>query len=99
MKTTTATPGERAPRETQILHLAAAELCLIDRAAQASGKTRADFILSVACRAAEEELLDRAIFVVSRSAYAKFLARLDAPTEPNELLREAMRATPPWSKV
>ena len=66
---------------------------------QASGKTRTDFILSAARRAAEEELLDRTIFVVSPSVFAKFLAMLDAPPKPNERLRRTMKATPSWSKA
>lgn len=99
MKTATATPTKRAPRETLNLRIPAAERGLIDRAAQASGKTRTDFILSAARRAAEEELLDRTIFVVSPAAYSKFLALLDATPAPNERLRRTMKATPPWSKA
>jgi uncharacterized protein (DUF1778 family) len=99
MKTAAATPPKLARRETLNLRIPAAERGLIDRAAQASGKTRTDFILSAARRAAEEELLDRAIFVVSPSAYAKFLAMLDAPPKSNERLRRTMQATPPWSKA
>lgn len=99
MKTASATPTRRAPRETLNLRIAAAERGLIDRAAQASGKTRTDFILSAARRAAEEQLLDRTIFVVSPASYSKFLAMLDAPPRPNARLRRTMQATPPWSKI
>ena len=99
MKTVAATSTKVAPRETLNLRSPAAERGLIDRAAQASGKTRTDFILSAARRAAEEELLDRTIFVVSPSTYAKFLAMLDAPPKPNERLRRTMKATPSWSKA
>lgn len=99
MKAAVATPTKRAPRETLNLRIPAAERGLIDRAAHASGKTRTDFILSAARRAAEEELLDRTIFVVSPAIYSKFLAMLDAPPRPNERLRRTMQATPPWSKA
>ena len=99
MKAAVATPTKRAPRETLNLRIPAAERGLIDRAAQASGKTRTDFILSAARRAAEEELLDHTIFVVSPAIYSKFLAMLDAPPRPNERLRRTMQATPPWSKA
>ena len=98
MKTTVAAPAKRAPRETLNLRIPAVERCLIDRAAKSSGKTRTDFILSAARRAAEEELLDRTLFVVSPESYSKFLAMLDAPPRPNEALRRTMQATPPWSK-
>lgn len=99
MKPTTleSTP-KRAPRETLNLRIPAAERGLIDRAAKASGKTRTDFILSAARRAAEEELLDRTIFVVSPDTYSKFLALLDAPPKANERLKRTMRTPPPWSK-
>lgn len=99
MKSAVATRAKSAPRETLNLRIPATERGLIDRAAQSSGKTRTDFILSAARRAAEEELLDRTIFVVSPSTYSKFLAMLDAPPRPNERLRRTMQATPPWAKV
>lgn len=89
---------KRAPRETLNLRIPAAERGLIDRAAKASGKTRTDFILGAARRAAEDELLDRTIFVVSPESYSKFLALLDAPPQPSERLKRTMRTPPPWSK-
>jgi uncharacterized protein (DUF1778 family) len=99
MKTAVETPAKRVPRETLNLRIPAAERGLIDRAAKSSGKTRTDFILSAARRAAEEELLDRTIFVVSPAAYSKFLAMLDAPPRPNERLRRTMQAPRPWAKT
>jgi uncharacterized protein (DUF1778 family) len=99
MKTADATPAKRTPRETLNLRIRASERGLIDRAAKSSGKTRTDFILSAARRAAEEELLERTIFVVSPAIYSKFLAMLDAPPRPNERLRRTMQTTPPWAKA
>ena len=64
---------------------------LIDRAARFQGKSRTDFVLEAARRAAEDALLDRTVFVVSPEAYAEFLARLDAPSQPNVRLRRTMR--------
>lgn len=96
MKATIDTPAKRAPRETLNLRIAAAERGLIDRAALSSGKTRTDFILSAARRAAEDELLGRTIFVVSPGTYAEFLVQLDAPPQSNERLQRTMQAAPPW---
>lgn len=93
MKTTT--PSRR---ETLNLRVPAVERNLIDRAAQSSGKTRTDFILDAARRAAEEALLDRTVLFASAGAYAKFVARLDAPPEPNERLRRTMRTVAAWKK-
>jgi uncharacterized protein (DUF1778 family) len=99
MKPAVGSATKRTPRETLNLRIPAAERGLIDRAARSSGKTRTDFILNAARRAAEEELLDRTVFVVSPAAYAKFLALLDAPPQPNERLGRTMKATLPWAKA
>ena len=98
MKPAAPPPARPIPRETLNLRIPAAERDLIDRAARSSGKTRTDFILGAARRAAEDELLDRTLFVVSPTAYAKFLALLDQPPKPNEPLQRTMQAVPPWSK-
>lgn len=83
-------------RDTLNLRIPAAERNLIDRAAESAGKTRTDFILAAARRAAEETLLERALMVVSPEAYTEFLKRLDRPAQPNDRLRRTMRAKVPW---
>jgi len=85
-----------ARREILNIRIPATERSLIDRAAQSSGKTRTDFILEAARRAAEEALVGRAMLTVSPKAYAQFLARLDARPKPNARLRRTMRAAKPW---
>ncbi|HWA90867.1 MAG TPA: DUF1778 domain-containing protein [Rhizomicrobium sp.] len=86
------------PRETLNIRIKSSERGLIDRAAEATGKTRTDFILEASRRAAEEALLDRTLFSVGPDAYAEFLARLDAPPKPNARLDRALRTPPPWKK-
>ncbi len=83
-------------RDTLNLRIKAEERGLIDRAASLAGKTRTDFVLEAARRAAEEALLDHAVFSVKPGAYAAFLARLDEPPRPNERLRRTMLTAPPW---
>ena len=83
-------------RDTLNLRIKPEERGLIDRAATITGKTRTDFVLEAARRAAEEALLDRTVFRVSAEAYAEFIARLDEPPKPNERLRRTMRIVPPW---
>jgi uncharacterized protein (DUF1778 family) len=92
----TASPERPSRRETLNIRIRPEERGLIDRAAQVRGKNRTDFILDAARRAAEEALLDRAIMSVSPEAYADFLARLEAPPQPNERLRRTMQTPPPW---
>ncbi len=83
-------------RQSLNLRIKPEERGLIDRAAKTLGKNRTDFMLDAARGAAEEALLDRTIFTVSPKAYAEFLARLDAPPQPNERLRRTMRTPAPW---
>ncbi|HEY2137193.1 MAG TPA: DUF1778 domain-containing protein [Xanthobacteraceae bacterium] len=94
MSTTSKRPA--AARESLNLRIKPELRGLIDRAAHLAGKNRTDFVLEAARRAAEDALLDRTVFTVSREAYAEFLARLDAPPKPNERLRRTMRVRAPW---
>ncbi|CAO3412983.1 type II toxin-antitoxin system TacA family antitoxin [Azospirillum endophyticum] len=87
---------EKSRRETLNIRIRPEERSLIDRAAQAQGKNRTDFILEAARRAAEDALLDLAIIAASPEAYAAFLARLDSPPMPNERLRRTLRTPAPW---
>ena len=85
-----------ARRDTLNLRIKPEERGLIDSAATLTGKTRTDFVLEAARRAAEEALLDRAVFAVSPETYAAFLARLDEAPKPNERLRRTMQTAAPW---
>ena len=68
---------------------------LIDRAAKAQGKTRSDFMIDAARRAAEESLLDQALVRVDQATYEHFMQVLDQP--PNgEGYERLMAATKPW---
>lgn len=84
------------PRETLNIRISAEERGLIDQAAKARGTNRTDFILDAARRAAEDTILDQTLVSVSPKAFAEFLARLDAPAEPNDRLRRTMRTPLPW---
>jgi uncharacterized protein (DUF1778 family) len=69
---------------------------LIDQAADLLGKTRSDFMLETACRAAEDVLLDQRVFSLDAESFAKFQALLDTPPGDNPRLRALMGATAPW---
>lgn len=68
---------------------------LIDRAAKAQGKTRSDFMIDAARRAAEESLLDQALVRVDEETYTHFLEVLDHPPGGAGFDR-LMAATKPW---
>ena len=85
-----------AKRDTLNLRIKPEVRGMIDRAAALLGKNRTDFELDAAQRAAEDALIDRTIIRVSPEAHAAFLARLDAPPQPNERLRRTMQTPAPW---
>jgi uncharacterized protein (DUF1778 family) len=70
---------------------------LIDRAAEATGKNRTDFVLDAARQAAQATLLDQVHVQLNPEAYAAFLRRLDAPPQANERLRKTMQTPPVWA--
>lgn len=92
------TDEQPSKRQTLNIRIKPEERGLIDRAARASGKTRTDFILDAARRAAEHTLLEQTFIRVGPDAYDAFVARLDAPPQPNERLRKTMQTPPPWEK-
>lgn len=69
---------------------------LFDWAAEAQGKTRTDFILEAARKAAEEALLDRTLVQVDPDTFQRFQALLDAPPDPGERLKRTMQTRAPW---
>jgi uncharacterized protein (DUF1778 family) len=89
-------PTDAAKRSTLNIRITPEERGLIDEAARVLGKTRTDFILDAARRMAEDTLLDRTLIKVSPEVHAEFLAKLDAPPQPNERLVRLMNAPLPW---
>jgi uncharacterized protein (DUF1778 family) len=83
-------------RDTLNMRIKPEDRSLFDWAAKAQGKTRTDFILEAARKAAEDALLDRTIVRVDPEAYAEFLDRLDNAPEPSERLKRTMRSKAPW---
>ena len=90
------TTMQAAKRATLNVRVKPEDRNLIDRAARLLGKSRTDFLLDSAKRAAQDALLDQTLFKVSPSAYAEFVARLDAPPAPNERLRRTLTTPAPW---
>ena len=71
---------------------------LIDKAAAMLNKNRSDFMLEVACREAENVLLDRRLFLVDDEAYKAFETLLNAPVNDNPALRRLLNRKAPWEK-
>lgn len=69
---------------------------LIDHAARAQGKSRSDFMIDAARRAAEDALLNQTLIHVDHADYERFVAVLDRPPEAEKFAR-LMNAPRPWT--
>ncbi|MCS2156818.1 MULTISPECIES: type II toxin-antitoxin system TacA family antitoxin [Enterobacteriaceae] len=75
-----------------------AQRALIDTAAGILHKSRTDFILDIACQAAENVILDRRMFNLDDEQYAEFIDMLDAPVTANPALDTLLARKPQWEK-
>ena len=74
--------GERQPRDVAInLRANRRQRALIDRAAEAVGKNRSDFMLDTACREADAVLLDRRLFLLDDKSYRRFIAACETKAD------------------
>ncbi|OAT23780.1 DUF1778 domain-containing protein [Proteus myxofaciens] len=89
---------ESVTRSSLNLRIKPEDKALIDRAANAVGKNRTEFILDASRRAAEETLADLRVINVSSEIYQKFITQLDATPVSNEALRKTMLSKSPWEK-
>jgi uncharacterized protein (DUF1778 family) len=71
---------------------------LIDQAAERQGRSRSEFMLDVACREAEDVLLDQAFFTVSDKAFDKLVSLIDRPLPKTDKLRRLLNTKAPWEK-
>jgi uncharacterized protein (DUF1778 family) len=84
--------------ETINLRASQKQKALIDRAAEALGRSRSDFMLETVCREAETVLLDRRYFALSQDAFKRFTAMLDDPPASNPKLRRLLQTRAPWER-
>ncbi|MET4130217.1 DUF1778 domain-containing protein [Roseovarius sp. MBR-6] len=93
------TPNEDAQRRSLInLRVTPRDRDLIDRAAAALGKNRSEFMMEASRQAAEDALMDRTTFRLDAEQFGAFMARLDAPPEPDEHLRKLLATPAPWDR-
>ncbi|MDQ6436057.1 DUF1778 domain-containing protein [Mesorhizobium sp. LHD-90] len=69
---------------------------LIDRAAGIRGKSRSEFMIDAAYRAAEDTLLDQTLIRVDADTYRRYLEILDSPPA-GEGFARLMNAPKPWA--
>ena len=94
----TATKPSRTRGENINLRVSRGQKSLIDRAAQALGRNRSDFMLETACREAESVLLDQRYFAVRAEEFRRFTMMLDKPPASNPRLARLLRTKAPWDR-
>jgi len=99
-KTMSTTVQESSQLRTENINLrvTSSQKALIDRAAEAQGRNRSDFMLDAACREAESVLLDQRYFNLDGEAFQRFLDMLDAPPADNPGLTRLLKTKAPWDK-
>jgi uncharacterized protein (DUF1778 family) len=80
------------------LRVSRGQKSLIDRAAEALGRNRSDFMLETACREAESVLLDQRYFALPEEEFERFTAMLDKPPARNPRLARLLKTKAPWDK-
>ncbi len=71
---------------------------LIDRAAEALGKDRTEFMLEAATREAQAVLLDRRLFQLDDASYKRFVKALEASPADNPRLHKLFARRAPWER-
>ena len=69
---------------------------LLTKAAQVLHKDTSAFILDIACREAQNVLLDQRFFQLDDDAFATFDAALEAPVPNNAKLKSILAKPSPW---
>ncbi len=91
--------ADRAVRDVKInLRASRKQRSLIDRAAEALGKNRSDFMLDASCREAEAVLLDRLYFALDAETFKEFTTMLDSAPASNPRLRRLLTEKAPWDR-
>jgi uncharacterized protein (DUF1778 family) len=93
-----AAKSSRRRGENINLRVSQGQKSLIDRAAQALGRNRSDFMLETACREAEIVLLERRYFALPEEEFKRFNAMLDKPPASNPRLARLLKTKAPWDK-
>ena len=70
----------------------------LERAATASNKSLAEYLVDTGLDAANDALTDQRVFRLDEERWDAFMAALDAPPEDNPGLRKLLSRRPSWQK-
>lgn len=93
-----ALPNKRSTTPSGLVNLrmSSRDRAVIDQAARAAGKSRTEFMVDAARRAAQETLLDTTLILADGATFSRFKDMFDAPPKPNPRLRELLSLKAPW---
>lgn len=78
------------------MRLPAADIAVIDRAANLRGRSRTDFVREAAVRAAEEALMENAFIRMSEGGFAAFMGAIADSGRPAPEMVELFGRKKPW---
>lgn len=78
------------------MRLPAADIAMIDRAANLRGRSRTDFVREAAVRAAEEAIMDSAPIRMSPAGFKAFVAAISGPAKPVPEMVALFKRKAPW---
>jgi uncharacterized protein (DUF1778 family) len=78
------------------MRLPAADIAMIDRAANLRGRSRTDFVREAAVRAAEEAIMENTPIRMSPAAFKAFVAAISGPAKPVPEMVEMLKRKAPW---
>ncbi len=80
------------------LRAGSAQRELIDRAAEAQGKKRTEFMLEAACEKAEQVLIDKVFFTLDEKGFQRFTRALNEPLRHPDRVARLLAKKAPWEK-
>ena len=90
-------PKNAERREYPIsMRLPAADIAIIDRAADLRGRSRNDFVREAAVLAAEDVLMENRLIRMSADGFAHFMSELSEPAKPAAEIIEVLNRPAPW---
>ncbi len=78
------------------IRISDSQLNLIDRAASLERRSRSEFVLEVATRAAENVIFEQNVFTLPVADWDDYLATIASPPAPTPELRKLLREPSPW---
>ena len=82
----------KPPKEGRLsIRATARQLEMLQRAAEAQGRTLSDFVLSTATERAEEILVERRHFIADPESWERFMQALESPPAPVDALIRLFR--------